>query len=162
MRPFVLALLSLSVGCVYDFDQFTPTSGDAGAAVDTGAVDSGGACPGKSSGGHCYFTTSGALGFAAAKAACEGAGGHLATVSSSAEEGVVESVGSGERWIGLSRPAGSPNKADSFAWITGEPITYFKWAPTQPAGAGECALIRASGGWADGACANALVGVCER
>lgn len=167
MRSLALAaLMSVSVGCLYDFDKFAPGGGAGDSGVtDTGSPADGGGCsePGaKSSGGVCYFPTSSALSWNDAKAACAAAGGHLATVSSSAEETVVESVGTGDRWIGLSRPSASPPKADSFTWITGEPMSYLKWGSGQPSGAGECGMMRGAAGWGDAACTTALVGVCER
>jgi hypothetical protein len=167
MRLLALVVVSLSLGCTYDFDGYLPRgqAADSGATTDTAGGDTASGCaePGaKSFGGHCYFPTSAALAWDAAKTACESTGGHLATVASSAEETAVESVGSGDRWIGLTRPTGSPVKADSFKWVTGETMSYLKWGPGQPTGAGECGAVRNGGSWSDIACATALVAICER
>jgi hypothetical protein len=66
-------------------------------------------------------------------------GGHLATISSAAENNIVyglvkddkfwipENWGSGTGpWIGLQR------LGNSWQWITGEKLTYMNWAPGEP------------------------------
>lgn len=156
MRLLVLAFLPLLVGCTYDFDAYLPNGnadgGPVGGCAEPGA---------RVAGDRCYFPTA-PLDWAAAKKACEGGGAHLATVTSGAEEAIVESIGTGNRWIGLSRPAGSGTGASSFKWVTGEAVTYLKWAVGQPSGAGECGQVLGSGGWGDDVCNKPLVAICER
>lgn len=160
----VLASLAVSAAsCMYDFDAYEPAAGsstkvDSGVAQDTG----GSFCPGKVTNGRCYYATPLPLRWSDAKVSCELGGGTLAVVTSGVEEIAVEAAGSGDRWIGLSRAPGSPSRADSFKWITGEAGTYLKWGPGQPAGAGECAYVRAGGGWADTNCAATMIAVCEK
>lgn len=114
--------------------------------------------------GHCYFPTAGTLSWDAAKAACVAASAHLVSITSAGEQAVVAGVKSGDRWIGLSRPVGSPTGASSFTWVTAEAVTYTNWdtAAGEPNGSGECARLNAASLWADRACNNKLFAVCER
>lgn len=167
MRLLVLATLSFSIGCTYDFDSYLPASGADAGRTDTGTTTDGGGgtcseAGSKTYNGHCYFPTSKPAPFADAKAACEAAGAHLVTVGSGGEESIVESIGSGDRWLGLSRSPGTPSRADSFKWITGEPMSYLRWGGSQPSGAGECGRVRSFGSWGDANCSDTLIGICER
>ena len=66
-----------------------------------------------------------------AKAYCEQLGGHLMTVTSEAEqkllEGLLEEGGRNSYWLGASKAADG-----SYAWITGESFSYTNWAASQP------------------------------
>lgn len=64
-----------------------------------------------------------------AAAYCESLGGHLATITSQAEQDFIDSLNSdGDRlWIGGYRPDGLV-----FAWITGEPWNYTNWDEGEP------------------------------
>ena len=114
--------------------------------------------------GHCYFPTPSPLSWDSAKAACTAASAHLVSITSPGEQAVVVTVRSGDRWIGLSRPVGSPTGEASFSWVTAEAMTYKNWdaAAGEPNGSGECAKASFSGAWADQACSNKLFAVCER
>jgi hypothetical protein len=70
--------------------------------------------------GHSYFISTSATNWAAAKTAAEALGGHLATISSAAEQAVVISGGTDFAWIGFTDEA----VEGTFAWVTGEPVTY--------------------------------------
>jgi hypothetical protein len=67
--------------------------------------------------------------------AATAAGGHLVTITSSAEQSFIESLlisssaPTGSYWMGLGRTA--PN-ADAYAWTTGEPFAYKNFAPGEP------------------------------
>ncbi len=157
-----LVLVALSSACTNDFDVYLPRAGSdsGGFPSDTAAGCSG---PGaKVVTGRCYFLTATPLGWSAAEDACKSVGGHLASVSNSDEETAVEGIGSGDRWIGLSRPAGSPSSAGSFRWSSGEVMTYLKWSSGEPSGDGECGRVLAGGAWSDHPCSSTLVGICER
>lgn len=153
-------------------------------AADTGAADTAPAettpsdgdaasCEGKVLDGHCYFLLPTDQTWTAARDACAAAGAHLVTFDSAAEYAVLADVGTGDRWIGLSRPdtvddAGRFSK-DSFQWITGDPVTLDNWhvpppdaGLPEPDGSGACVRARGDGKWADRDCASPLKGVCER
>jgi hypothetical protein len=126
-------------------------------ATDTGVVT----CtePGsKTYGGHCYFPTSITRYWPNARDLCASLKAHLVTITSSGEQAVVESISSGDRWIGLARFDGSPG----FRWLNAEPVTYTRWASGEPNGSGYCARLRADGTWADYSCSTNLIGICER
>jgi hypothetical protein len=143
-------------------DTFAPADTsveDAGPDV----VDSAKPCEGTSFGGHCYFGIAMASTFDAAKAACASTGAHLASITSAAEQGIVGAIGSGDRWIGLVKDAGTPVEKASFRWITGESTaSYDNWSPGDPNGGHLCARMLASGQWGDNPCTNAFAVVCER
>ncbi len=190
--PLSLLLGSLMVGCLHDFDAFASGAGDASpaegsvldGAPDTGSTDTGssdtakppdgatdappgdaGSCTeagAKTFGGHCYFALSGTHTWDAGRTACTAAGAHLAVITSPEEETFVEGIASGDRWIGLSRPAGSTSTDASFVWITGETSSFRAWASGEPNGTGLCARIRSSGSWGDQTCSNAYTVICER
>jgi hypothetical protein len=160
-RTLLSSLVVTTAACTYDFDRYEPR------ARSTIASDAAGDCPdpgGKSSGGHCYFSTGSPLSWAAAKSACEAANGaHLVTIGSSAEQAVVEEVAmGGDRWIGMSRPPLSPNEPGQFKWITGEAMSYLKWDSGEPSGAGECGRLKGGSAWGDGSCTDAVLAICER
>ncbi|MGZ3418365.1 MAG: C-type lectin domain-containing protein [Polyangiales bacterium] len=132
----------------------TDTGGD-GAAACTEAES-------KTLGGHCYFPIN-AVKWNNASSSCMGKGAHLVTITSAAEETLVESIRPGkDRWIGLSRPAGSPSTEASFVWVTAEAVSYKKWASGEPNGSGECVRLRASNDWGDQGCNTNLDAICER
>ena len=108
---------------------------------------------------------------AAAQAACVAGAGHLATITSAFEQGLVAAAASDTQnpWIGATDDA---NDTDAvFAWVTGEPWGFTNFAPGQPdddaglGGNGECLhLFNAAGQWNDTNCAATgfVVGrVCE-
>jgi hypothetical protein len=144
------------------------------APVDTGTVDTGTPDMGTDTGvtcteaesktlaGHCYFPIN-AMKWNNASNNCKGKGAHLATITSAAEETLVESIRAGkDRWIGLSRPPGSPSTEASFVWVTAEAVSFKSWASGEPNGSGECARILAAGSWADQNCNTSYDAICER
>lgn len=112
-------------------------------------------------GGHCYFPLGPAANQPTALAACQAAGAHLVTITSAAELDFVSTIGSGDRWIGLTQPGTSKDKT-AFSWITGEtPVPDF-WKVGQPDGTG-CAVLDAAGEFEDRYCnGNNYVALCER
>jgi hypothetical protein len=151
-------------------DTGTPDTGkaDTGVVLDTG-VDTGAdtAVPctepeSKTLAGHCYFPIN-PIKWNPASSSCTAKGAHLVTITSAAEETLVESIRPGkDRWIGLSRPASSPSTEASFVWVTGEAVSFKKWAGGEPNGSGECARVRASNDWGDQGCNTNLDAICER
>jgi hypothetical protein len=68
-----------------------------------------------------------------------GFSGHLATITSAQEQSFIQSafdtfsspfVPMGEGvWLGGFQPAGSPEPAGNWEWVTGEPFVYANWQP---------------------------------
>ena len=95
---------------------------------------------------HEYEVVSGQLNWAAAKAAAEALSrgplqGHLAVISSQAENDLVTGLLSGPNaaWLGGFQPPGSAEPQGGWEWVNGEPFSYSNWDAGQPddgAGAG--------------------------
>ena len=80
--------------------------------------------------GHWYRYVSTTGTWAAAQAAAESAGGHLATLHSATEANFIRSLGASECYIGLFQDTRSPDytePAGAWRWITGEALTYTNW-----------------------------------
>jgi len=98
---------------------------------------------------HCYWPRAATSTWQSAVDACKNEGGHLATLTSAAENTfvvkLIPNFGTDDRlWLG-----GTDNKSPTdesgggpYVWITGEPFTYAPWAAMNP----------------DGACANTCNG----
>jgi len=111
--------------------------GGVGAALGEGA---GKACVQWSGNGHWYQLFEVNLNWTDAKAAAEGLGGYLVTVTSAEEAdflrpGLIKTAlehGRGYTWIGLYQdPVTGPPKAN-WRWVTGEPLTYTNWSAREP------------------------------
>jgi hypothetical protein len=185
----VAPLAFMLAACTHDFDVFEPI-GEGGApeasAPDAATADAAEASPADTSpsdsadapseaspacaeagaitfGGHCYFATPAAAAWDASRTTCSSAGAHLVTLGSAAEETAVLALApTKDKWIGMSRPVGSPPKDASYVWVTGEPRTYTDWDQGEPNGSGECVRLRAGGKWTDNSCGSSLVAICER
>jgi len=87
--------------------------------------------------GYTVFTAPGiSWGQAAANSAGLGAGWHLATITSAAEQnfvaGLISANTSGEFWLGgFQSPANSAPGAN-WHWVTGEAWNYTSWSPGEP------------------------------
>jgi hypothetical protein len=103
--------------------------------------------------GNCYAFIEGSFTFSAADADAQtksvnGVVGHLATMSSAAEETAVDNTSAARGWIGFTQdPAfygdagqlgdGSLSGGDAgWGWVTGEPVVYTNWATGEPNNAG--------------------------
>ena len=68
----------------------------------------------------------------------QGVQGHLATITSQGENDFVADNllvglgGVGGHWIGGFQPAGSPEPAGGWQWVTGEPFVYTSWDVGEP------------------------------
>lgn len=89
--------------------------------------------------GHWYEAISSALSWDDAKAAAEARGGHLATLTSAAENafvaGLVPDNGSGNErpfWLGGFQVAGSVEPFGGWQWVTGEAWGFTNWAGGEP------------------------------
>ena len=90
----------------------------------------------------------------------QGLGGHLVTVNDAAEQAWLDELFyAGEVWIGLSDEA----VEGTWAWMSGEPVTYTNWASGQPAtGSHDFARIwQGDGQWYDGYSSWDGVGLAE-
>jgi hypothetical protein len=176
---FVFAL----TGCTQDFGVFDPVTGDASgdaaaneagsdaakgdASADSSTSDGSVACTETGAvtfGGHCYFALGNSQSWTGASTACNAAGAHLVTITSSPEETAVAPISSGgSRWIGLSRATSDPATDASYKWITGESRAgYSDWSPGEPSGTGPCVRMRSSSQWGDDTCSNQRDAICER
>lgn len=133
---------------------------------------------------RCYFSVGddSALDWESARAACSdaGAGSHLVTIESAAEQAFLESAffpaGAPDRWIGLSLgdTASDPPRlcrdlpaACPFSWVTGAEPSFTHWGAhserdVEPNYSGGCVRIQAATrDWADLECDGALGAICE-
>jgi hypothetical protein len=88
-------------------------------------------------GGHTYFASNDLTDWGTAKAAAEGLGAHLVSISNAAENAFVQtiipSVTFLTAWIGLSDAA----MEGDYVWIDGTPYTYSNWSGGEPNNAGD-------------------------
>ncbi len=94
--------------------------------------------------GHWYqLRDFGTASWQAQRLAADALGGHLATITSPGENGVVRSLislsqpGFGQNYsfgasIGLVQAAGAAEPSGGWGWITGEPLGLTDWAPGEP------------------------------
>ncbi|MDQ6860316.1 MAG: hypothetical protein M3032_04065, partial [Verrucomicrobiota bacterium] len=89
--------------------------------------------------------------------------GYLATVTSASENAFIQSqfganfagsFSTSPTWFGAYQPAGSPEPAGGFGWLTGEAFAYTNWGPGEPnnnlvAGNENVVEIRSDGLWND-------------
>ncbi|MBI4672206.1 MAG: hypothetical protein HY741_11150, partial [Chloroflexi bacterium] len=63
-----------------------------------------------------------------------GIAGHLATITTSTEQNIIQSliVVGDEPWLGGFQPPGSPEPGGNWQWVTGELFIYTNWAPGEP------------------------------
>jgi hypothetical protein len=106
--------------------------------------------------GHCYVAWPGPINFASAQRDCQGRGGYLAVVTSSAENTIVDGVaGLSQMWIGLEITHGTP---DTYHWVDNEMFLYSAFAPGEPnngaanGNRAEDCVARGITGWADLPC----------
>ncbi len=90
--------------------------------------------------GHAYYQSDATYQWENSKTIAMGAGGHLVTINDMAENSFIfanlrqTDWGS---WIGL-RNTGTPG---SFAWVTGEPLTFTNWNRNEPNNQGGSATV---------------------
>jgi hypothetical protein len=189
-RVAPLVLTCALAACMHNFDAFEPAPDATAPPSDANAPDAGGSDVGPTDGttddpapsdapsdstapctetgaialnGHCYFLTTASASWDTSRATCVAAGAHLVTIASASEQAAIEALApTKDRWIGLSRPVGSPARDASYVWITGEPRTYTNWDSGEPNGSGECVRLRVGGRWAGNICASAVAAICER
>jgi hypothetical protein len=93
---------------------------------------------------HCYEAHTTGAAWGSARDVCVGAGAHLATIHSTAENALVFEMLSSNAWLGAQRRVGGG--LGDFDWVTGEPFVFLGWAAGEPSTFGELA----GGYWTDG------------
>ena len=96
--------------------------------------------------GHSYYRSTGSAFWLTAKANCEAMGGHLVTVTSSAENSFIFGLWP-SGWIGLTDEVSE----GTWRWVTGEAYSYTSWNSGEPNNAGNEDYIQFVGGgrWND-------------
>ena len=110
--------------------------------------------------GHEYRLIPSYKTWAEAKLDCEARGGHLVTITSSAENTLVTGLTHmGSVWIGLTDEI----TEGEFQWVTGEAVDYTNWAPGEPndAGGEDYTELYDSGEWNDIPSGQSHPYVCE-
>ncbi|MBK9109340.1 MAG: HYR domain-containing protein [Saprospiraceae bacterium] len=77
-----------------------------------------------------YYTQNGYSDFATALNNATAAGGHLASITSAAENAVIAASGAGYSWIG----GNDVDAEGSWKWNNCEPFSYANWCPGEPNG----------------------------
>jgi hypothetical protein len=124
-------------------DGEAPDGATLDGGTDSGSLDSSGSADRvipdgaavSAENGHGYlFVPSPGVTWSQADVAARTMGGHLATITSNAENAfVVGLLGANDRiWIGGRQPAGSIEPAGGWQWVTGEPFNFDAWEPGQP------------------------------
>jgi hypothetical protein len=107
--------------------------------------------------GHCYVSWPTKVNWATASRQCESRGGHLAVVTSAAENSRIQTLaGLADRWIGLKIDHGQTARDH---WVNGEAVSYTSYAATEPNNGGgtpepeACGVFDATrGAWDDRPC----------
>jgi len=96
--------------------------------------------------GHSYYRSTGNAFWLTAKANCEAMGGHLVTVTTSAENSFIFGLWP-SGWIGLTDEV----TEGTWRWVTGEVYSYSSWNPGEPNNAGNEDYVQFVGGgrWND-------------
>ena len=96
--------------------------------------------------GHSYYRSTGTAFWTDARAACANMGGHLVTVTTSAENNFIFNLWP-SGWIGLTDEV----TEGVWRWVTGEAYSYTSWNPGEPNNAGNEDYVQFVGGgkWND-------------
>lgn len=112
-----------------------------------------------------YVLMSGASSWVEAEVMCRQKGGHMATISSQAENdyiyNILKKANCKDAYFGLVRHEGK------FQWVTGEPVVYTNWNPGEPNNQDnneDCAMFynkSQPGRWNDGHMTPQSIFICE-
>jgi hypothetical protein len=116
-------------------------------------------------GGKCVKLVTTTTAWSTAETACESDGGHLASITSSADNAAITSAYSASApiWIGLTDAA----VEGTFVWVDGTPFSYSNWLSPNPdntgpaGGPANCAMLQDTGQWNDRVCADNYNYLCE-
>ncbi|HKE16897.1 MAG TPA: C-type lectin domain-containing protein [Kofleriaceae bacterium] len=148
------------------------STADAAAAVPDAALpcDQGDNRIEDTASGACYMFFASPLSWDDARAACAALGGHLAALTTLAENELASRIALAEEiWIGAS----DTFSENSFVWVTGEPFAFDHWRQGEPNNGGDdgedCAVIEGDNNipgegclWDDRACPTPSPYLCER
>jgi hypothetical protein len=126
---------------------------------------------------HCYQGYTNEKDFDGAKQACAKLGGHLATLSSAAENKLMIELVRESKFVGGFEDVSlSSEGTGKYEWVTGEPFDYTNWAKGEPDGAASrctatsisgsrcyehCVAVTGDGTWIDQRCDRTDGYVCE-
>jgi hypothetical protein len=82
--------------------------------------------------GHWYQRVEYGMTWNQAQATAESMGGHLATITSPAENSFVHSIGFFACWLGGYQVPGACEPDCGWRWITGEPMVFLNWTAGEP------------------------------
>jgi hypothetical protein len=116
--------------------------------------------------GHCYVAWPNALNWASASRQCQARGGHLATVTSAAENARIATLaGASDRWIGLKIDHGFTPRD---TWVDGETAAFTDYALGEPNNGGTSGNPEACGAyeirraaWDDRPCGYPATGMLD-
>ena len=96
--------------------------------------------------GHSYYRSTGTAIWTTAKTNCATMGGHLVTITSSAEQSFIYNLWP-SGWIGLTDEVSE----GTWRWVTGETYSYSNWNPGEPNNAGNEDYVQfvSNGKWND-------------
>jgi cysteine-rich repeat protein len=111
---------------------------------------------------HCYrLVTLPMLAWQDAEADCVKWGGHLASITSEAENTAVTAIAPGDVWVG----ATDEKQEWTFVWSNGEPMEFKAWAAGSPSNSGgveNCVELGSDNLWNDDRCDKNQPYLCER
>jgi hypothetical protein len=96
--------------------------------------------------GHSYYRSTGTAIWTTARTNCSNMGGHLVTITSSAEQSFIYNLWP-SGWIGLTDEVSE----GTWRWVTGETYSYSNWNPGEPNNAGNEDYVQfvSNGKWND-------------
>jgi cysteine-rich repeat protein len=107
---------------------------------------------------HCYRLEQGPATWSDAESYCVSWHGHLASLTSAAEQTWVETSFALQDFVWL----GGTNEGAGWTWVDGEPWSYTHWLSAQPDGSGNCLQALSTGTWDDTVCDADRLFLCER
>jgi hypothetical protein len=164
------ALLAILAACSFDGDVTSDAPhGDArGPDAGPDAAPCNAPFSRTSHGCHAFPADTGisALGWPAARAACQALGGDLPVIETEGESAHVASaatIPTQRVWLGLT---GTTLNGASWTWVDGDTVAQQGlnlWVSGQPEAGDECATVRPdTARWSGRKCTNPLLVVCER
>jgi hypothetical protein len=118
--------------------------------------------------GHCYVAYRALVTWAVARETCQNMGGHLAVITSPAENELIQGLTAEvDNWIGGNDIA----VEGAWVWLNGEPLIYTNWRTGEPNNSSstdpngeDCMIIEGArgGSWDDRSCLRTYGAICER
>ena len=112
-----------------------------------------------SSGSNCYSRRSNKKEWDDAENDCESLGGHLVSITTDDENGVVYGLRKNKDiWIGLN----DKGVEGKFEWVDGTNSSYTNWANREPRKNGDCVKMASNKQWKAISCSDNYRYVCEK